>query len=360
MQIVLSILQFIGIGLLVLLGVLILLLGLILFYPICYKTEGTFENENRVKANVSWLFHLVRAKLIYEDDLIFAEVGIFWKTIPFSHESSPKEENSVGKESFDNENSCEDVDKTENQIKRKETDGTSSIVGEETAQESENEFELEIEDLNLDEEIELEIQDFNSDDDSETVVNDNSNAKVHKSEKKSTSNSKRKSKKKKKKKKQKPSILEKIKGMISKIKGTINKGREIWSEVKAILTDECNKLAVSHVKDEIFSLLKVFLPKNSKVDIVFSLGSPDLTGKALGLYFMFPFLYQNEWNVRPDFETEEVYVKGKFYANGRIYLYKIVGIVLRVLFDKNCRRLYKAGKKFANKMGLGGDRDGRG
>ena len=114
------------------------------------------------------------------------------------------------------------------------------------------------------------------------------------------------------------------------------------------------------MKDEIFLLLKVFLPKNSKVDIAFSLGSPDLTGKVLGLCFVFPFLYQNEWKVRPDFETEEVYVKGKFYADGRIYLYKVVGMVLRILFDKNCRRLYKTGKKFANKMGLGGDRNGRG
>ena len=102
MQIILSILQFIGIGLLVLLGVLILLLGLILFYPICYKTEGIFENENRVKANVSWLFHLVRAKLIYEDDLIFAKVAIFWKTIPFSYVFSRKQKSSSKKEAFDN------------------------------------------------------------------------------------------------------------------------------------------------------------------------------------------------------------------------------------------------------------------
>ena len=410
MQIILSILQFIGIGLLVLLGVLILLLGVILFYPICYKTEGTFENENRVKANISWLFHFVRAKFIYEDDLIFAKIGIFWKIIPFSYEFSKNRESSVRKEAGDNENSDENVDKIRNQIKRKETDGTSSIVAKETAQESENEFELEIEDLNLDEEmdskldmsedIELEIQDFNVDDDSETIVNDNTNAEnqskmdnsnndtetdlesqnlnktggsstesdiqeeaelhQNKSEKKSTSKSNRKSKKKRKIKKQKPSILEKIKGMISKIKGTINKGKEIWSELKEILTDERNKSAVSHVKDEIFSLLKGFLPKSSKVDIMFSLGSPDFTGKALGLCFIFPFVYQNEWNIRPDFEAEEVYVKGKFYANGKIYLYKIVCMVLRILFDKNCRRLYKTGKKFVNKMGLGGDKNGRG
>ena len=440
MQIVLSILQFIGIGLLVLLGVLILLLGLILFYPICYKTEGTFENENRVKANVSWLFHLIRAKFIYEDDLIFAKIGIFWKIIPFSYEFSQRKESSARKEAVNNENSDENVDKTKNKIKRKETDGTSSIVAKETAQESENEFELEIEDLNLDEEtdlsendfnfrnnlkqevevdardlnsdekmdskfdtsedIELEIQDFNVDDDSETIINDNTNAEnqsnmdnsnddtetdlqsqnlnktegsstesdiqeesephQNKSEKKSTSKSKRKSKRKKKAKKQKPNVLEKIKGMISKIKGTINKGKEIWREAKAILTDKRNQSAVSHVKNEIFSLLRGFLPKNAKVDIVFSLGSPDFTGKALGLCFVFPFLYQNEWKLRPDFETEEVYVKGKFHANGRIYLYKIVGMVLRILLDKNCRRLYKTGKKFANKIGLGGDKNGRG
>ena len=395
MQIILSVLQF-----LVLLGILVLLLGLILFYPICYKMEGTFENENNAKVNVSWLFHLVRAKLIYEDDLIFAKVGIFWKTIPFSYEFYKSQKNSHVENDFSNEideSNENNTVETKNKVKRKETDGISSRIGEESSEQSENEFDLEVEDLNLDEETDLsendfnfrnnseqqveidglnlmkniqgdtqpEIQDFNLDDEvSETIFDNDIDTKTeselykNKSERKSTSKSKRKSNRRKKCKKQKPSILGKIKGMISKIKGTINKGKEIWSELKAILTDKRNQSAVSHVKDEIFSLLKIFLPKSSEVDIIFSLGSPDITGKVLGLYFIFPFVYQNEWNVRPDFEAEEVYVKGTFSAKGRIYLYKIVGMVLRILFDKNCRRLYKTGKKFMNKIDVGGDSSG--
>ena len=91
----------------------------------------------------------------------------------------------------------------------------------------------------------------------------------------------------------------------------------------------------------IIYFIKIFLPIKANCDITFSLGSPDKTGQVLGIIACFPFIYQKEWSINPDFETEKLYVKGTFFAKGRIYVYKMVGMVLRILLDKNCIRLYK-------------------
>ena len=117
---------------------------------------------------------------------------------------------------------------------------------------------------------------------------------------------------------------------------------------KKIITDEGNQSAVKHLKDEGIYLVKIFLPIKSKVDGVFSTGSPNTTGQIFGIISAFPFLYQNEWNLRPDFMTQSAYFEGSFHAKGRVYLYKMVVSAVRVLFDKNCRRLYKMIKQFGN------------
>ena len=135
-------------------------------------------------------------------------------------------------------------------------------------------------------------------------------------------------------------------GIISKIKGKIERIKEIYPRIKKILTDEKNKEAVVHLKNEIIYLLKVFIPKKSKVDGVFSTGSPDTTGQAFGILACFPAMYQKNWKIIPDFTSDDIYFKGTIWGKGRIYGYEILGILLRILFDKNCRRLYTMIQRF--------------
>ena len=135
-------------------------------------------------------------------------------------------------------------------------------------------------------------------------------------------------------------------GMITKIKGILNRIKDILPKLKKILTDERNKAAVVHLKDELFYLIQVLLPKQSKVDAVFSTGSPDTTGQAFGVLSCFPIIYQESWSLIPDFQAEEPYFKGNFWGKGKVYGYKIVGIILRIVFDKNCQRLYTIINKF--------------
>lgn len=136
--------------------------------------------------------------------------------------------------------------------------------------------------------------------------------------------------------------------IISKIKGMIERIKEVYPKLKKILTDEKNKEAVIHLKDEIIYLLKVLLPKKSKLDAAFSTGAPDTTGQLFGVLACFPSMYQKNWKLLPDFASDDMYFKGTFWGKGRIYGYQIVGIILRIIFDKNCRRLYTIINRFIN------------
>jgi len=262
MDVVLSILHFLGWTLLAVLIIVLIALLMILFTPLKYLIEGQVLEETWLKAKVHWLWKLIRASVSYGDDLIYAEVHLFWKKLTFSVDLTKKE---ATEEAGTDEN--EPLEETQ-----------------ETQEEAES--------------VEQNASD-----------------------------------------KQTESIVSKIKGMIERIK-------EIYPKLKKIITDEKNKAAVVHIKDEILYLIKILLPKKSKIDAVFSTGSPDTTGQAFGILACFPGMYQQDWKLLPNFESEVPYFKGSFWGKGKFYGYQLVGIVLRILFDKNCRRLYTIINKF--------------
>lgn len=134
--------------------------------------------------------------------------------------------------------------------------------------------------------------------------------------------------------------------MISKIKGMIERIKRIYPKFKKMISDEMNQAAVAHIKGELLYMFKMILPKKSKVDAVFSNGSPDTTGQLFGVLACFPITYSKGWNILPDFTADEAYFKGTFLCNGRIYGYKYLAAMLRIVFDKKCRRLYNIVNKF--------------
>lgn len=252
MSIVLSILQILGIVLLILLGVFILLLLLILFLPISYQVEGNFDDTTQwVKAKVSWLLHLIRARVSYENDLIYGEARIIWKKITFSYDMTKKAEDEEGK-----------TDKKEPSKEKKKKEATSK----------------------------------------------------------------------------------------TNLKDKIRTIKTVYPRIKAMIKDARNKKAVAHLKDELIYLVKIFLPKKSKVDADFSTGAPDTTGQLCGVLACFPIIYQKNWKLRPDFTAEGPMFRGSFWGKGRIYLYKLVGILLRIVFDKNCIRMYTMINKLMKTM----------
>ena len=246
MQIVLSILQFLGWTLLAIVGLVLLVVLILLFHPVRYLVDIHWLEEQWAKFQVHWFFRLIRVRISYRDDLVYGEIHLFWKKITFSFDLTEKKEKEP-----------QEVEKKPKEPKEKSEE----------------------------------------------------------------------------------SIISKIKGMIERIKAA-------YPKLKKILTDEKNQEAVIHLKKEFVYLLKVFLPKKSKINAAFSTGSPDTTGQAFGALALFPSMYQENWKILPDFESDELYIKGTIWGKGRIYGCEIVGIILRILFDKNCRRLYTIINRF--------------
>ena len=297
MNIVLSILQVLGWSLLAIVLLVVLLLLILLFCPLRYLVEGDWQEEKWAKFKAHWLFHLLRAKISYGDDLIYGEVSILWKKINFSYDFTKKEEEENHEEYgdvFDIEDAIEDDVETEVE------EFQEKVIGTETAAELRGE--MSSDEINYDE--------SNEHDDIES----------------------------------------KDESINSKIKGIIERIQDVYARIKVILTDEDNQDAVKHIKDEVIYLIKIFLPKKSKVNAVFSTGSPDTTGQLFGILALFPVMYHKNWNLVPDFQSDDAYFKGTFWGKGWIAIYQFVGIVLRILFDKNCRKLYTKVNQFIKWM----------
>ena len=127
--------------------------------------------------------------------------------------------------------------------------------------------------------------------------------------------------------------------MIDSFVGMLRNIRQTLEKIKNLMGDQRNKDAFSFLKNELFYILKKCMPKKMKVTAAYSTGSPDTTGEVLGILAMFPVGYRNRWNIAPDFTADHFYVDGEAFIKGRIFIYQMIGAFVRILRDKNCRRL---------------------
>lgn len=298
-----TILKVIGIILLVVLALILTALLCVLFVPVKYRAVGSFDNTDiRAKAHVSWLFHLFALHIEY------AQETDGYIRLAF-----------VKKKLFDNYEALDDDDmdeaaKTETEDKVSENTGDEPQI---PADESEHITDEQAED-------ECTAQTHNE---QRTVNDENQQIKQRtKLTHQKTYNKRNKKPPKKSHKKQFKDKSEKIKTGIYKLK------REY--------SDERNKAAFSHLKKELFIILKRICPRLLKLTMVYSTGSPDTTGISLGILACFPVGYTNRWRITPDFESEKPYAKGSFDIKGHVIVISILAATLRILFDKNCRRLY--------------------
>ena len=293
-MIFLNILKIIGIVLVVLLCILLVLILLVLFYPVKYRILGTEvydkENKSDIHIRLSWIFHLIGVNVDIDPELTAGLRILFVKKnlMKGSDTSNDRSDNNGDGGSCDSD-SC-NSDSIEENIKNiSETDikNTDNIaVAEEKINANATKAEKSV-----------------SEDEYTNATNAYSNNKGK----------------------------EKIKRLTGKI--------------KKILKDDSCKAALNKIKTELINLLKAIMPYKLYLKAEFSAGSPDKTGMVLGILAMFPIGYRNKWKIRPDFEREEIYIDSEFDIKGHIFLYKILVIAIRVLVDKNCRKLYNEIRK---------------
>lgn len=274
-----TILKVIGIILLVVLALILTALLCVLFVPVKYRAVGSFENTDiRAKAHVSWLFHLFALHIEYADETDGYIRLAFVKRKLFDDADSDYENDEKAAEA-----SADDV--MDEAAKTETEDKVSENTGDEPK-------------ISADENQHIKQQ--------TKLTHKKTYKKPHKKQFKDKS--------------------EKIKNCIYKLK------REY--------SDERNKAAFLHLKKELFIILKRICPRRLKLTMVYSTGSPDTTGILLGILACFPVGYKNKWRITPDFESENPYAKGSFDIKGHVIVISILAATLRILFDKNCRRLY--------------------
>lgn len=278
-----TILKVIGIILLVVLALILTALFCVLFVPVKYRAVGSFDNTDiRAKAHASWLFHLFALHIEYADETDGYIRLAFVKRKLFDDADSDYENDEKAVEASDDD-VMDEAAKTETEDKVSENTGDEPKISADENQHIKQQTKL---------------------------THQKTYKKPHKKSHK----------------KQFKDKSEKIKNCIYKLK------REY--------SDERNKAAFSHLKKELFIILKRICPRRLKLTMVYSTGSPDTTGISLGILACFPVGYKNKWQITPDFESENPYAKGSFDIKGHVIVISILAATLRILFDKNCRRLY--------------------
>lgn len=134
--------------------------------------------------------------------------------------------------------------------------------------------------------------------------------------------------------------IRRFKDFLGRLWYMITHVREKAEEINQIYRDESNRAAFRKLKSNLFSVLKYLSPKKSKLNLTFSAGSPDITGEALGILSLFPFGYKYHWNIMPDFVSEEAYLEADFDFKGHLYGIQILVLLLGIVLDKNCQKLY--------------------
>ncbi|MBE5897496.1 MAG: hypothetical protein E7281_07000 [Lachnospiraceae bacterium] len=117
---------------------------------------------------------------------------------------------------------------------------------------------------------------------------------------------------------------------------TRNKVQGIVDQLK----DERNQDAVKFLIAKALWLLKKIKPRILEADVDFALGEPSSTGIATGIISICPVIYSNKVHIRPDFESEDIYLYGNFSLKGFVFLIDIVYLIISVLINKNCKRLF--------------------
>lgn len=286
-----TILKVIGIILLVVLALILAVVLCVLFVPVKYRAVGSFDNTDiRAKVHASWLLHLFALHIEYARETDgYIRLAV------------------VKKKLFDDSDSDYEADEYD----------------EETAKS----------DSGADNYETLYIDSMDDDAKEKDKVSENTGNKPEIPADESEHITDGKTYKKRDKKLHKKSHKKQFKDKSEKIKTGIDK-------LKRECGDERNKAAFSHLKKELFIILKRICPRRLKLTMVYSTGSPDTTGISLGILACFPVGYTNRWRITPDFESEKPYAKGSFDIKGHVIVISILAATLRILFDKNCRRLY--------------------
>lgn len=265
------ILKIAGILLVSILGLVLLLLLLVLFVPVCYRIKGIYEETPDIDARISWFFSALLIRIRYDAD------GVSVTTRIFGFLLKKKEEKNKDEKKLDKPRkipATEKIPKGKNETAEQVTVPTSTESVEE--------------------------------------------------------------------KKERPSVAEKIRSWLQKIKCTIQKKCDKIKEIgekkeklRAFFKDEKNREAFRLVKSQMICLWKSIRPRKLTASCHFGFEDPALTGYALAAGSVLYPIYRYKINLYPDF-TQKI-LKADVSMHGRIRIFSFLLIIIRLWKNKQIR-----------------------
>ncbi len=320
MLILLTILKWIGIVLLCILGLVLLILLLTLFSPITYNVQFKGSKESiYVQAKMGWFLYLIRPIVTFEDNELKIKVRIFG--IPINLSGGGKE-------------SPKKSEKTE--VKADEVHEEKEKPAEIPA--AEEPLLIEDKEAEAVEVIEAEGEPEPKAEVNEEVTEKKSFFDKIKDKTKREKKPKLSEEEKQKLKEEKQQKREETK---KKIREGIDKAKKIW----AYLQEEETRKAIALIKDVTKKVLRHILPRRFKGHINLGFEDPSTTGTILAAVGGAYPIHRGNLGVTPVFDTEEMVLDGEARIHGHIFIIFFVIQGLRVLTNKRIMSLIKKAMK---------------
>lgn len=350
LHILLMILKIIGIILLAIIGLVLLIVALILFVPIRYKIQAHRYDDTMAKVNISWLLFVIRFVLEYNGDELDTKIRIL------GLDGSKFIKGDTKQEKEDN------IDYSDEQKKAVSKVNDTDILDEQKSNDTnETNNTSDINANNITDNTN--IADNTSGTDNSNIIDNNndmnnSNFTGNVSDGNNTNgidkgdniNRNDISALKEEKKTKKPknifgrlvfklkNIYHKFKAWCKKLVNMLKKADDIKTKVSALIEFiESREFRddLAFVKSQLGSFFKHIMPSKHSIKLEFGTGSPDTTGEILGALAVVMALTGMNIQVIPDFDN--AVFRGEIYMKGRIRLFNILIIALKVYFNKELR-----------------------
>ena len=289
----LGILKWLGILLLVLLGLVLTVLLAVLFVPIRYEAEGSFRGELLAKGQISWLWRLFSIQAVYDGD---TEVSLRIFGVKLGRKK-------------------ETAERTE------KTETPDSVV---TGSEKRPEEEMPV---------------YESRPKAEAPASEKHQGTEEGIKEKEPAAGTKNAKNGQKKKRVRQSLFQKIKVTFQRICGKLKTAEERWQKLMEFLEKEENKNTFRLLKRQVIRFFKHVLPGKVSGTVRFGFEDPYTTGRILTYISPFYGWYGRTIQVIPAFD--EQVLDGELSLKGRIRIATLLFIGFQVWRDKNFRTLLK-------------------
>lgn len=312
LTIFLTILKILGILLLVVIGLLILGILAILFVPLRYDGKISYNDKNQcVATQITWLFRLICIESGYQEK-VYARARLLWFTL-WKWKADEKEN--------DKEDHLESADYSEEELDR---------LLEERSQKEESKEETVKEEIKEETVMEEKLDEPDAEENLTEVQP--TEIEPNKIEPKEVELNEAKSTEKKPKKIQFQQIGKRIKEIKEKIK-----------HIKEMASDQRIHRAILLLIDGAWKIVRHSLPRKIKGRAKFGFEDPSTTGQILTYVSLLYPCYAKSVELVPMF-TEKV-IDLDLYFRGRVRLFSLIWICVKIWFDRNFRYLYKKVKK---------------